>query len=623
MRAKKPIVQSSLRWFLLSIGVGLLAGGAALAFFELSHFLSEYLIGDVAGYRPVVPRGESKDQLTAYDYGAATIDPWWCLLLPALGGLFVGVLSYRFPNDVRENGTGAAITAFHEKRGLIPPAVIWVKMLTSSVTLGTGGSGGREGPIAQICAAIGSWIAQLLKLTVRERRLMLMIGMAAGVSAIFRAPLAGALFAAEVLYSRTDFESEVIMPGIIACVTSYTVFSSVLGQGSLFATNFLAQADRIAFLHPAELLPYTVLGVVLVFLIFLNVSLFDRIAKVFDALPWPYVLKPTMGGLLTGAFALVLFHSLGDGRVLNVLGYGYAAVQEVFDYDAGQDVGVVPWSIVIMLGVIAVGKIITTAFTVESGGSAGVFGPSMVIGGSAGGLVGILFHNLNPHFAPHPGAFAIVGMASFFAAAAKVPISTLIMVSEITGNYRLLLPAMWVEAITFALCRNVSIYRPQVPSRIQSPAHRGEFIVDMLEGLKVSLLMDRLRKATLVRVSEPLREVVHQIEESHSHYYPVVDEDGQMVGIFSTNDVRRYLHDQPMWDLLVAADLMTRKVMTVNPDTTLNRILEMFTEKNLDEIPVVSESDPGKIVGMLGRREVIAIYNARLAEARRQKEEDA
>lgn len=607
---------SNLRWFVLSIAVGVVAGLGAVFFFELSDRLS-HLFMHWAGYAPVPPRGESGGAIPdPSDYETPVIVWWKLLLLLVTGGAVVGVLVQRFAPEAKGHGTDGAIEAFHRKRGEINPRVIWVKTVASAITLATGGSGGREGPIAQIGAGFGSFLGRALKLSPRERRMLLALGMGAGVGAIFRAPLAGALFAAEILYARSDFESEVILPSIIGCVISYEVFTglqALIHQHSQQLTLFVTGPD-LAFHQPLELIPYTVLALVLSGMVWVYARSFYGIEGLFERWrirPW---IKPALGALLTGLLALGLWRATGDGRSLNVLAFGYAVIQEAFDLQVPHGEA---WALAGMMMLIAFGKILTTGLTIGSGGSAGVFGPSMVIGAAIGCAVGLVFTEIWPSLGVHPGAFAIVGMAGFFTGAASVPISTLIMVSEITGNYSLLVPVMWVETITFALTGRASIYRAQVPRRYDSPAHRGDFIVDVLEDLRVQDLRSKLRSPTLVKVGTSLRDIMRIIDESKSHYFPVVGPENRLVGIFSTNDVRRYLHDEMMWDLLVAADIMVSPVITLRLEDNLATAMRRFTTRNIDEVPVVQQDQPDRVLGMLGRREVIHSYNAEVEAGRR------
>lgn len=612
-RDQRLVVAS--RWFLLAGAVGVIAGIGAICFFGLSHWAFETLMGGVAQFHPAPPRGElAADEVDrVFDYAGGTIDPLWCILLPTLGGLVVGWIVFTWAPEAQGHGTDGAVDAYHRKRGVIASRVIWVKTLASAITLGTGGSGGREGPIAQIGAGFGSWLATRLRLSDRERRILLAVGMGAGVSAIFRAPLAGALFAAEILYRDPDFESEVILPSLFGCIISYSVFTGWFGQGSLFATELSPNAAHLAFGSPLELVPYLALGLVLCVFVKSYVSCFYGIESAFHRLPIKPHFKPAIGGALTGGFALLILELTGDGRVLSVLAFGYAAIQEAFDMNAATYQGEVAWGLVGIFFLVAAGKILTTSLTIGSGGSAGVFGPSMVIGGAVGCATGVLFNGIWPEVAPHPGAFAIVGMAGFFTGCAHTPISTLLMVSEVTGDYKLLVPAMLCCALTFSICRKATIYRAQVAARQDSPAHRGDFIYDVLEGMRVETMSDRFRPAETVRERTSLREMMPFVTDGHSHYFPVLDDEDRLVGVFSFNDIRRFLRNESVWDLMVARDVMTTPVIAVTPADDLTAVMRRFTLKNIDELPVVDTDDPTRLLGMLRRREVIAAYNEHIA----------
>ncbi len=272
---------------------------------------------------------------------------------------------------------------------------------------------------------------------------------------------------------------------------------------------------------------------------------------------------------------------------------------------------------------IGLGKLVTTSLTIGSGGSGGVFGPSVLIGGCIGAATGELFHKIDflKPLVPIPQVYGIVGMAGFFAAAAHAPISTIIMVSEMTGDYQLLLPTMWVSTLCFLLCRRWKLYQMQVPRRLDSPAHRGDFLVDVLEGILVRDVP--MNNRPLVRVPEamPLKEILELLSGSRQHYFPVIDSDGRMIGIFSSDDVRAYFYNQAIWPLTVARDVMTAKILSVTPEDDLNTALQRFTDLNLDELPVVDTEDPGKLLGMLRRKDTIAVYNRLLAEHKKQAQE--
>jgi CIC family chloride channel protein len=205
-------------------------------------------------------------------------------------------------------------------------------------------------------------------------------------------------------------------------------------------------------------------------------------------------------------------------------------------------------------------------------------------------------------------------MAGFFAGCAHAPFSTIIMVSEMTGSYNLLLPTMWVSTLCFLLCRRWSLYEQQVANRLESPAHRGDFIIDVLEGIKVEEVYERDRKIVFIPESMSLEDIVHKIAETHQHYFPVVDNDQRVVGIFSADDVRNYLYDETIWQLAFAGDVMVTNILGVTPDDDLNTALQRFTALNVDELPVFAPDNPGKLLGMLRQKEAIARYNRRLME---------
>jgi CIC family chloride channel protein len=228
--------------------------------------------------------------------------------------------------------------------------------------------------------------------------------------------------------------------------------------------------------------------------------------------------------------------------------------------------------------------------------------------------MGQFFERYWPNLATRPEAFAVVGMAGFFAGCAHAPISTIIMVSEMTGDYRLLLPTMWVSTLCFLLCKRWTLYEKQVPTRIDSPAHRGDFIVDLLEGSKVEDVYQRNRHIQFIDEGTSLKDIVHTLAETQQRYFPVVDQEQRMVGIFSANDVRSYLYDETIWELAVARDIMVPNIVSVSPSDDLNTALQRFTAINVDELPVIDPHQPGKLIGMLRRKETIAFYNRRLME---------
>ena len=600
--AKRLDLQGTGKWFLLSACVGVVAGLGAIAFQLMLHAVQHVGLEYFAGYAPPEAAGEQ----SLFAETTAEFSPWMIVVVMAAGGLASGWLVYTFAPEAEGHGTDAAIDAFHNKRGQIRPAAPLVKAAASAITLGTGGSGGREGPIAQIGAGVGSILANRFGLSPRDRRILLAAGMSAGVGAIFRAPLAGALFAGEILYRDADLDSDVIVPAAMSSIVGYSVYSLSMTPATRFTPLFGRQL-QFELGSPVELFPYAILAVILSIAAVLFIKCFAKVQSLFRQLPGPQLVRPLVGATLAGIVGVALFEVFGrDPQVLGVLSTGYGTLQDALLPTTDVNIRI--------LVVVALVKILTTSLTISSGGSGGVFGPSMVIGGCLGAAVGKIFHAWWPALVTQPQAYAVVGMAGFFAGAGRAPFSTIIMVSEMTGDYKLLLPTMWVATLCFLFCKRWTLYDRQVPTRLESPAHRGDFIVDVLEGIKVGDVYHRSTNMMKIPEDMRLKGIVHTLAMTSQRYFPVVDETERFVGIFSAEDVRSYLYDQSLWELANARDVMVTNVVSVTPDDDLNTALRRFTALNLDELPVLDADDPGELLGMLRRKEAIAAYNRRVVE---------
>lgn len=607
-----PRLRSVGRGIMLAGAVGVVAGLGAVAFHWLCHVVVHYGLDFFAGYHAKGPAGEG-ELFSPFTTSAESLIPWLLIVVPTVGGLISGFLVYKFAPEAEGHGTDAAIDAYHNRRGVIRSRVPIVKMFASAITLGTGGSGGREGPIAQIGAGFGSYLATRLKLSDHERRTLMAAGVGAGIGAIFHAPLAGAIFAVEVLYREPDFETEAMIPAFISTTMAYCVFSLVFGFEPLFTVH------AMKFDNPLLLGPLAVLAGVMVAASWVYVKCFYGVHSLFKRLNIPNHLKPALGALGTGVFAVVAYFALarlgGQAQhdVLSVLAFGYGLLQTVLSSQDGTGL------LITVLLVVGIGKIITTSLTIGSGGSGGVFGPSMVIGGTLGAVVGLIFQQLMPGVVDRVDVFVVLGMASFFAAAANTPVSTLIMVSEMTASYALLLPSMWVCSLAYLLSRGWSIYREQVPARIDSPAHRGDFIIDVLEGLTVRDAWRQPARQQLltVPVDTPLPTVVHMMSDTMQTCFPVVDSDGMFYGLFSLNDIRQFLYDHDdVGALAIAQDLAVTSIEPLALTTDLGTAMSRFLGDNFDQLPIVDPADPKTVIGMLRPEDIIATYNARLIAVR-------
>jgi CIC family chloride channel protein len=262
----------------------------------------------------------------------------------------------------------------------------------------------------------------------------------------------------------------------------------------------------------------------------------------------------------------------------------------------------------LVLFAIALGKILTTGLTIGSGGSGGVFGPSMVIGGCGGGALGIFLHWLWPTLVPHPASFLIVGMAGFFAAAAKTPFSTLVIVSEMTGNYTLLLPTLWVCALTFLLSDEQSIYSSQVESRSLSPAHQGDYVRAVLAGMRVSQFLTPEQETPTLRPGDRLPEIIDRLSKTAYQGLPVTDEEGRYLGVVTLEEVHLTAQSPSLSTFVVAADLMRADVTPLQPDDPLDRALELFVESDRLTLPIVDGTPEKRVIGIVKRSHVSSTY---------------
>lgn len=600
LKFRQRQVRSQVRILGSSLLVGVIAGLGGIVFYLATQMASDFVMGGIVGYE-AVPHPAGEPRLPYAPPLAASFHPWLLLVVPTIGGLLCGYIVYTYAPEAEGHGTDSVIAAYHQRQGLIRPRVPIVKIIASTFTLGTGGSGGREGPIAQIGAGFGSYLATLLKMSPSERRVLAAAGMGAGIAAVFRAPLAGALFAAEVLYWSPEFEAEVILPAALASVVSYCTFGSAFGWEPLFAIP-----GDIRFGGPIELVPYTLLALSMVVLAMLYTRTFTATTQVFRQLPVRRTLRPAIGALATGAIGLALYYVFDHNQqTLAVLSFGYNAIQEGLRERSTSGVGV--------LLAIALGKIVTNSLTIGSGGSGGVFGPSMVIGGCGGGAVGVLLHNLWPAAVPNPASFVIVGMAGFFAAAAKTPFSTLIIVSEMTGGYQLVLPALWVCVLSFMLSDQQSIYSSQVESRSRSPAHRGYFVRDALAGLAVERYLSDGDPARWLKAGDSLATIVERFDQGELSTLPVVDADNRFVGLIDIDEVFLAGQSSHAGAAMIAQDLMRTDVAPLARSDRLDEAMERFAESDLLALPVIESRFQPIVVGIAKRSAIAAAYLRRVA----------
>jgi CIC family chloride channel protein len=579
-----------LKWLQISAAIGLVAGFGALAFFEAIRLTTNFLLGTLVGYLPPDPAGEG---------GMGVMSLWaapraWLLpVITTLGGLAAGILVFSLAPEAEGHGTDAAIAAFHQGKP-IRARIPLVKLVASAITIGSGGSGGREGPSAQISAGFGSLLGSLLRLDVQDRRIAIATGIGAGIGAIFRAPLGGAVLAAEILYIH-DLEVEAIIPALIASIIGYSVFGAWFGWDPIFNTH-----GSLAFTSPPQLLYYVVLGILCGLVGWLYASGFYSITHVFHRLPLPRWLKPGIGGLLVGLIGLVLPQALG-------MGYGWVQVS------MGPGLLSLPLWVILVL---PFAKILTTGLSIGSGGSGGIFGPGMVIGAMLGAVVWRLSYHVLPGIPDTPAPFVIVGMMALFGGIAHAPLAVMLMVAEMTGNLSMLAPAMIAVGISSIIVGRHTIYTSQVDTRADSPAHRLQFSFPLLSTLSVGQAMTP--PPLHFSPQQSVAQAEQQLAERTIGGASVVDARGNLLGVLTIADIERVPAASRGTHRVEEA--MNRNVLVAQPQDTLDVALEQLTSHRIGWMPVVeveSSLENRRLVGRISAQEIMRAYRETLAKGSR------
>ncbi|WP_243545352.1 chloride channel protein [Pseudodesulfovibrio tunisiensis] len=590
---------TSFRWLIMGVITGIMSGLVAVLFFgavELGKFLIQH---QLAGIVSPEPAGEGIFHGTPGAYR-----PWVIPAFTTATGLLTGWLVSRFiPGAIHggTDGTDATIDNFHNKGGFLKPIVPIIKGFTSILTIASGGSAGREGPITQMGAGVGSWLAQKLSLSAKERRLLLLSGAAGGLGAIFRAPLGGALTAIEVIY-REDFEAEAILPSVMSSVVAYTIFTFFYGSEPIFGI------PRFSFHDPRELPFYILLAFVCAAAGWMYVKTFYFIKyRIFFQLKDRIGLMwaTGLGGLSMGILGVV-YPYISDGGILSG-GYGWLELAIL---------GQLPTMAMVY---IIIAKTLATSVTIGSGMSGGMFAPALFVGGMSGGLVGKVGHQLFPDVVTQPGAYILVGMAAFFACVANAPIGPLIMVTELTQGYGLLAPLMLASALCIVLGRGFSLYEHQKENKFESPAHAEDATINILEQMHVKDFYNP-GEVTVLKESTTLKELTDYIANSSQLYFPVKNAEGEYSGMVSIHNARNWMFEEGLFDLVVVRDLMTRPVY-VRPDYDLYQALLRFVNTDYGQVPVVAPDDTNDIIGLINRDDVFQAYAEAIMEVKGEIEE--
>lgn len=556
------------KWVILGVLIGVVAGLGAIAFFKAIEIFTSVLLG-LADYSPPVPAGE----------GATVVQspgqPWMIPVVTTVGGLIAGLIVFTLAPEAEGHGTDAAIDAFHYKNGHIRARIPPIKLVASAVTIGSGGSAGREGPTAQIAAGFGSWISETFRLSVEDRRIALAVGMGAGIGAIFKAPLGGAILAAEILYIR-DFELTTIVPGFIASVVGYSIFGAWAGWTPVFG-----EPQGLRFEHPEQLIWYAVLGVAAGFVGLLYVRCFYGTRDTFHRLRIPPHVKPAIGGLAVGLIAL--WH-------IEILSMGYGWLQLAIDGNTAK-LAVSTMAILVFL------KIAATSLTIGSGGSGGVFAPGLFIGGMLGGAMWGSLHSHVGWLPSTPAPFVIVGMMALFGGVAKAPIAVILMVAEMTGEFSMVVPAMIAVGIAYLLTRDTTIYESQVPTRADSPAHRAEYLIPLITSIRVGDAM--CRDVISASPGDAIEDAEQVMAGANIKGLPVI-EHRQLIGMFTVTDALQADRGRKR----LVADAMSSDPLVAHPQESLHTVLIRMTEARISRLPVVDVERPRDVIGIISIREV-------------------
>ena len=562
------------KWIVLGALIGVIAGLGAVVFFTALEFATKVFLGGLAGYTPSTPVGEGGHAL------ATPGRPWAIPFIVAMGGLISGIIVFRLAPEAEGHGTDAAISAFHHGARRVRARIPLIKLVASAITIGSGGSGGREGPTAQIGAGFGSFLARFLDLDARDARIAVATGMGAGIGAIFRAPMGGAILAAEIPY-QDDLEADALIPGFVASIVSFSVFGAFIGFAPIFG-----DVASAGFTDPRQLAYYALIGLV--------AGVFGRlyIGSFYGATHWfarwtlPREVRPAIAGFIVGCIGIFM---------PGVLGTGYGWVQ------AGLDrttlLGLPLWVVLLL----PLGKIIATSLSIGSGGSGGIFGPGMVIGGLLGAGVWRLLEGVAPAVPTDPSGFVIVAMMALFGSIAHAPLAVMLMVAEMTGNLAMLAPAMLAIGIAMIVVGPRTIYASQLRGRSESPAHQFRFAMPLLSSIPAG---DAARAVRLVlHASDTVRSAIERLTGADLPGAPVLDRDGTLRGVV---DLDALVKQPPEVKLADAVD----STASVSVDDPLDDVLATLADSHRTWVPVTG---PDGLAGILSATDVMAAYRAALA----------
>ncbi len=537
-----------------------------------------------------------------YDWFPRVTAEWgkaYVIIIPALGGLLVGPLVYYFAREAKGHGVPEVMEAVALKGGRIRPRVAIVKSLASALSIGSGGSVGREGPIVQIGSALGSSLGQVLNLSEDRVRNLVACGAAGGIAATFNSPIAGVIFALEIFLGEFTIHgfSSVVISSVAASVIGRIAFGDIpafsipteYGIASLWEYIFFPVLGVLAALF----------GVLYTRTIYFAEDLFNKWKGV------PEWFKPAVGGVLLGlfAFAYPALTGVTWDVIPQVYNVGYEVIESALDNE------ILLWTAVVLL----FAKLIATSLTLGSGGSGGVFAPSLFVGAMLGAAYELVLTRFFPGIIAPEGAYALIGMAALFAASAHAPITAVIILFELTGDYQLILPLMLTVVIATLLSRHWMkgelIYTLKL-SRRGVNLKRGQD-VDLMESVLVRDVMTT--QPTTINGGVSVSVLANLFLQTNQHAFAVLDDDGKLFGIVSLTDYRRVSEGKTPLEELTVEEIATTSVVTAFPDENLRVVLHRMGPRDLSRVPVVSRVDQRKLLGMVRRNDIVRGYQTETA----------
>jgi H+/Cl- antiporter ClcA/CBS domain-containing protein len=560
--------------------IGIIAGLGAVVFYEVLRAATHLFLGVIAGYNVPTPVGEGSQVASAH-YAR----PWAIPLVACIGALAGAILVFGIAPDAEGHGTDAAIDAVHHNPRGIRLRTVVVKIVASALTIGSGGSGGREGPTGQISAGFGSFLARLFDLSPADARIAVASGIGSGIGSIFGAPLGGAVLATEIMY-RDDFEVEALLPSFIASIVGYTVFGSIEGFSPLFG-----YVENYRLTNASQLIWFGIIGILGGCIGLLYAKGFYGIAAGFSRIAVPRWARPAIGGLIVGCIALA---------IPEVLGTGYGWIQQ----GLGVQLLHIPLWIILLL---PFARIVTTGLSIGSGGSGGIFGPGMVIGAFTGAAVWRLLEPVVPSLGSDPAPYVIVGMMACFGSISRAPLAVMLMVAEMTGTLTLIVPAMVAVGLATLIVRRSddTIYRSQLRSRAESPAHRILTGLPLLNTVTVSQAMASPR--CVLAESTDSASAQRQMEASGAAAAPFIDSEGRYVGVVTLEALRRRSKDA---DVPRVGSLIDVSFAPIHQAVHLDVVLDTLTSTPQTWAAVVD--DERRVIGTIATSDIVRSYRRTL-----------